>query len=471
MILFVCYRFNNTTLRKLLVSTQSIAQFLVDGIKWPESNYNPLILKMKYLLLVLSVFTLSTLSAQKFEWNAKSPAAHPNEVQPNDPARQAYDKAYNERQLGTAGVYNPNAQGTRTQYGETYNGTQLTASHPLLPLGTIVRVQNLDNNRLVSVRINDRGQECAECLLMLSQAAATQLGVKYRGRVSVERTGFSNWNPALPAPTYNAPTAYNTQGGVARPVEINRNDQWQARGNAPAPNAYGSTNSPLAYGNRTTQTRQPAYNQPAPVQKGQSGNYAVLSAPGTPSVMSREVQPATVSRQPATYSRYPTAVTPTSPANAQPRSYQPAPRAYGQQSTYQQPAPVPATTQRQAAPPNSTVARYQDSRTVPAPASYNTPAGMTARGVPAPITTAPAAPASGYVVQLGAYNNELYAKNRITQLKKMGLSNVFYRTVQKQDGQVINRVFAGTFASMAEAQTASRVIQGNYQIAGIVSSL
>lgn len=445
--------------------------------------YNPHILKMKYLLLVLTVFTLSTISAQKFEWNAKSPTAHPNEVQPNDPARQAYDKAYNERQLGTAGIYNPNAQGTRTQYGEVYNSSQLTASHPLLPLGTIVRVQNLDNNRLVSVRINDRGQECPDCLLMLSQAAATQLGINYRGRVSVERTGFSNWNPALPAPTYNAPTAYNTQSGVARPVEINRNDQWQARGNTTAPNASTTTNSPLAYGNQVPQTGQSTYNRPysygTPAQGGQSGNYATLSAPSTPSVMSREVQPAAVSRQPMTYSRYPTAVTPTSPANAQPRSYQPSPRAYGQQQpTYQQPAPVPAT--QQAAPPNSTVARYQDSRTVPAPSSYNTPtttlqaynppAGMTARGAAAPTAATPAA-ASGYVVQLGAYNNELYAKNRVNQLKKMGLNNVFYRTFQKQDGQMINRVYAGTFTSMAEAQTASRVIQGNYQIAGIVSTI
>jgi cell division septation protein DedD len=96
---------------------------------------------------------------------------------------------------------------------------------------------------------------------------------------------------------------------------------------------------------------------------------------------------------------------------------------------------------------------------------------MTARGVAAPTAASAAAPTSGYVVQLGAYNNEVYALNRVNQLKQMGLSNVFYRTVQKPDGQVINRVYAGTFASMAEAQTASRLIQGNYQIAGIVSSL
>jgi cell division septation protein DedD len=76
-----------------------------------------------------------------------------------------------------------------------------------------------------------------------------------------------------------------------------------------------------------------------------------------------------------------------------------------------------------------------------------------------------------YVVQLGAYNNENYAKARVEQLNQMGLSSVFYRSIQKPDGQMINRVFAGTFASMAEAQQAGKIIQGTYQIAGIASVL
>jgi cell division septation protein DedD len=81
------------------------------------------------------------------------------------------------------------------------------------------------------------------------------------------------------------------------------------------------------------------------------------------------------------------------------------------------------------------------------------------------------ASARQYVVQLGAYNNETYAKARVDQLKKMGLSNIFYRTVQKSDGQFINRVYAGTFTSIAEAQQAKRIIKGTYQIVGITSTL
>ncbi|TXF91762.1 hypothetical protein FUA23_00830 [Neolewinella aurantiaca] len=443
---------------------------------------------MKYLLTFALAFVAITASnAQTFEWNTKSAEAHPNEVSPNDPSRIAFDKAYNERQIGMAGVYNPNAQGQRTAYNETYVNKQLTASHALLPLGTLVRVQNLDNNRFVSVRINDKGQECSDCLLMLSQAAATQLGINYRGRVSVERTGFSNWNPAPPPTNYTAaaaPQAYGTQSSVTRPVQIN-NSQWQARGN--------STPSPVAYGAQTQNTQQATtYSQPSAYgtanAQATSGNYAVLSAPTTPSVVSREVQPATVSNQPTTYSRYPTAATP-APTYNQPRVYQAAPSTYNTPApVYQQPVPVqqqPVTQQpttQQATPPPSTVKLYQESRTVPAPATYQTPtaystpqaynpANVQARGVANPTASAPVTTAREYVVQLGAYNNEAYAQARVDQLQKMGLSNIFYRSVQKPDGQLINRVYAGTFGTMAEAQQAGKIIQGTYQIAGIASVL
>ena len=444
---------------------------------------------MKYLLsFTFVLFALTTGTAQTFEWNTKSAEAHPKEINPNDPARIAYEKAYNERQIGMANVYSPDAQGQRTAYNETYANKQLTASHALLPLGTLVRVQNLDNNRFVSVRINDKGKECADCILTLSQGAAKQLGISYRGRISVERTGFSNWNPAPPPA---APVAYGAQEPVTRPVRINNNNQWQARGNNDRyPATYGNqAQNPATYGTPAPGQQAGNYNRPAaygtPAPQA-SGNYAVLSAPGTPSVVSREVQPATVSRQPTTYSRYPTASAP-APTNNQPRIYQPAPRTYNQPApnTYNQPAPVyqqPAPVVQQAAPPASTVKRYQESRVVPAPATYQTPSAYSspqaynpsnvqARGVATPAAAVSAPSATQYGVQLGAYSNEMYAKARVEQLQKMGMSNIFYRSVQKPDGQMINRVYAGTFVSMAEAQQAGKLIRGNFQIAGIASAL
>lgn len=449
---------------------------------------------MKYFFSLIAILAFNLCYAQTFQWNKKSVEPMAQEVQPTD---DALEKAYNERQTGQVGVYNPSLQGRLTAYGETYVNKQMTASHAVLPLGTIVRVQSMDNGRVISVRINDKGQECADCLLTVTPEAAFYLGINYRARVTVERTGFSNWNPAPPTTqtaAVSTPQTYQQPTTFMPPVQVNRNDQWQARGTTavPSPDVYGrsvptQSQSPLAYGNQNNTQVPVAFNRTSVYDVQASDNYTALNAPMAPSVASREVQPATVSRQPVTYSRYPTAT-----SNTQVRTYEPASRVYAPvpNAAYQQPsAPTaygqvptqqqPATTTQQAPPPASTVMRYQESRTVAAPSTYGAPAvnpqvygapsQQQARFVAPAASTA--APVSGYAVQLGAYSNEVYAQNRVNQLNKLGLSNIFYQTVQKPDGQLINRVYAGTFANMAEAQTAARLIQGNYQIAGIVSSL
>ena len=64
----------------------------------------------------------------------------------------------------------------------------LTAAHRTLPFGTIVQVTNLDNERSVRVRINDRGPHVANRILDLSAAAARSLGITSQGiaRVRIE---------------------------------------------------------------------------------------------------------------------------------------------------------------------------------------------------------------------------------------------------------------------------------------------
>jgi rare lipoprotein A (peptidoglycan hydrolase) len=438
---------------------------------------------MKYLLPVLVILVFATATkAQSFEWNSKSVPSNSKEVQPADGSLQAYEKAYNERQVGLAGIYNPNAHNSRTVYGETYNSAELTGSHGILPLGTLVQVVNLDNNRTVNVRINDRGQECSDCLIMLSQASADALGLNYRGRVTVERTGFSNWNPAR----VNSPVAYGTQpqvygsisvpaqgGSVVRPVRVGGQAVgWEAKGGQAQP-----TNNP--YDTYRAQTPS-GYNQPTAygqqTQVVPQGEVAVL---GARSVMTREVDPAVRANQPTSYSRRPTVVPAqqsTYPAQRQPQTYQ----APTQQPTYQQPSYQQPTYQQpnqvvpQAAPPRPTVSRYQAKGSNVTPESYGqrattAPTAYAAvRTVPTPATTSAK---SGYAVQLGAYNNELYAQNRVNQLKASGMSNVFYIAIKKADGQMINRVYAGTFTTMADAQVAATDIRNDYQIAGIVTSI
>jgi rare lipoprotein A len=76
---------------------------------------------------------------------------------------------------------------SKTASGEAMDADALTAAHPSLPLGSHVRVANLDNGREVVVRINDRGPFAKDRIIDLSKAAAETIGMVEAGvaRVSV----------------------------------------------------------------------------------------------------------------------------------------------------------------------------------------------------------------------------------------------------------------------------------------------
>lgn len=82
---------------------------------------------------------------------------------------------------GEASWYGPGFHGRRTASGETFNQNSLTAAHRTLPFGTRVRVTNLNNNRYVVVRINDRGPFTRGRVIDLSAAAAREIGLDRAG--------------------------------------------------------------------------------------------------------------------------------------------------------------------------------------------------------------------------------------------------------------------------------------------------
>ena len=67
----------------------------------------------------------------------------------------------------------------------------LTAAHPTLPLGSMVRVTNLRNGRAVVVRINDRGPVVPGRIIDLSYNTARVLQFKSQGlqRVRLDVVG------------------------------------------------------------------------------------------------------------------------------------------------------------------------------------------------------------------------------------------------------------------------------------------
>jgi len=86
---------------------------------------------------------------------------------------------------GYASWYGRAHQGKLTASGEVYDMRKLTAAHRTLPLGTRVRVTNLQNGRTVFVRVNDRGPMVDGRIVDLSYAAARELHAVDDGVVPV----------------------------------------------------------------------------------------------------------------------------------------------------------------------------------------------------------------------------------------------------------------------------------------------
>jgi len=89
-------------------------------------------------------------------------------------------------QAGEASWYGPGFHGKPTASGAPFNQDALTAAHRALPLGTVVRVTNLDTGRSVQVKINDRGPYIEGRIIDLSRRAAEVLGMKEQGIAPVQ---------------------------------------------------------------------------------------------------------------------------------------------------------------------------------------------------------------------------------------------------------------------------------------------
>jgi peptidoglycan lytic transglycosylase len=89
-------------------------------------------------------------------------------------------------ETGLASWYGAKHHGRRTASGERFDQKALTAAHPTLPWGSIVRVTSLVNGKSVDVRVNDRGPFIKGRIIDLSRAAARALGMAGLMQVQLE---------------------------------------------------------------------------------------------------------------------------------------------------------------------------------------------------------------------------------------------------------------------------------------------
>ena len=89
-------------------------------------------------------------------------------------------------QVGKASWYGKKFHGRKTANGEIYDMHAISAAHKTLPIGTYVSVYNLNNNKKIVVRINDRGPFVRGRIIDLSYAAAKKIGIVGPGTAKVK---------------------------------------------------------------------------------------------------------------------------------------------------------------------------------------------------------------------------------------------------------------------------------------------
>ena len=87
---------------------------------------------------------------------------------------------------GVASYYGSDFHGKKTANGERFNIYDLTAAHNTLPFNSRVKVTNLENNKTVIVRINDRGPYKKGRIIDLSLAAAKKIDLVKTGTAKVK---------------------------------------------------------------------------------------------------------------------------------------------------------------------------------------------------------------------------------------------------------------------------------------------
>lgn len=119
---------------------------------------------------------------------AEEKQTNPPEISPSPEVEVSPNNRPVQVETGIASWYGAPYHNRRGSNGEVYDMNAMTAAHRTLPLGSIVRVTNLESRKSAVVRITDRGPFIEGRIIDLSQAAAKQIGLvqKGTGRVRVE---------------------------------------------------------------------------------------------------------------------------------------------------------------------------------------------------------------------------------------------------------------------------------------------
>lgn len=123
------------------------------------------------------------------------------------------EEGYRER--GFASWYGEKFHGHKTSNGEIYDMYQISAAHKTMPIPGFLRVTNLENERSIIVRVNDRGPFHSDRVIDLSYAAAYMLGFDNKGTAMVEVEAIVEGSASLSATSGGAQEQYLQVGAFS----------------------------------------------------------------------------------------------------------------------------------------------------------------------------------------------------------------------------------------------------------------
>lgn len=383
--------------------------------------------------------------------------------------------------VGTASWYGDPFDGRPTATGEIYNMNELTAAHTTLPLPTNVEVTNLENNRTLVLRVNDRGPFVNGRVIDVSRRAAQLLGFQQQGtarvRVRVMPDASSNTmvaSAAAPAINTRAVATAMPSGDTQLLASPSASSRTRVANMAPIPDPQPA---------RAVASMAPIPDTNpgggfVPATDGRRGTVVAQSIPPLPSA-GGYVAPA--------YAQQDDESTPQSGDRTLASILPPAAAAYPAQPTpaaYPVARPAPVVTRTvEAAPAAQPAPQRVAMRLVPgpAPAAILSDASQGGDGYRASSAagqgpfgdrvqqalTERRSSLSPVYVQAGAFVDTANAEHLRTQLSRLGPTDVLTTTV---GGRVFHRVRIGPMASSDDADLAlAKVREMGHPGARIVS--
>ncbi len=339
----------------------------------------------------------------------------------------------NSVEAGTALYYADYLEGRRTASGEVFSQAEMTCAHKSYPFGTWLRVTRLDNQRSVTVKVNDRGPFCDGCVVDLSKAAAAQIDLLQAGRAEVKVEALGVTQPAVAQ--NNSAELFTARGGSdTRPESFSTINRAVPRSYSTVPQSYSQV--PQSYSSVPRQT-----------------SSRIITTTKSPS---------------SELSAWEQELRNSSSAQVRPRTYSYSSPTLASRAGTNSGSIRERTTTPAAATPTSGSASWTPNLAIKgvAPASTTVPAN-----IPSNFNTVSPRIQAGYGVQLASYANYDNADKRQRTVYAKGVTNVFIKQGVSKNGAQVFRVVVGPFGDQQTAAQSLQQIKRTYALKGFVVNL